>query len=267
MIVRVLATSALLVCGLAAQAKKQEQEPAPFTCGFEKDDWWRAFGMKKAPARCQLVRTDPERGFEPRSGRALRIRVDKGGHYGASILYRFKQQLGSEPDEAWFSYRIRFASDWTPKRGGKLPGFSGTYGRSGWGGRKVDGTDGWSARGLFKGRERGGTRVGFYCYHADMKGKYGSNWVWDAKHASLVNDRWYRIDQHIRLNTPGKSDGRLTAKVDGRSVFEKSDIRFRDVPTLKVEAVWLNVYLGGKWTAESTHHLYVDDVVISVTPE
>ena len=30
-----------------------------------------------------------------------------------------------------------------------LPGISGTYGIAGWGGRKSDGTDGWSARGAF----------------------------------------------------------------------------------------------------------------------
>jgi hypothetical protein len=238
----------------------------PFRCGFEDEDWWRAFGIKSAPQRCQLVARDATRGFEPYRGRALRIRVDKGGHYGASILYRFGTQTGSEPDEAWFRYRLRFARDWTPDRGGKLPGFSGTYGRAGWGGRPVSGQDGWSARGLFQGRRDGRTPVGFYCYHADMTGKYVSGWVWDADRASLANDRWYRIDQHVRLNTPGKRDGVLEALVDGHPVFKKTDIRFRDTPALKVEAVWLNVYLGGRWTASSTHHLYVDDVVISTRP-
>ncbi|MAG56529.1 MAG: hypothetical protein CMJ83_09585 [Planctomycetes bacterium] len=254
----------LLVFAVLAQAVVgQPADAKRFSCDFENDDWWRSFGMKKAPARCELVAADEKRGFESTRGKALRIRVDKGGHYGASIQYKFKKQTGAEPVEAWFRYRLRFASDWNPKRGGKLPGFSGTYGRAGWGGRPVNGKDGWSARGLFGGQKNGRTPTGFYCYHADMKGKYGSNWTWDEKRAALANDRWYRVDQHLRLNTPGKSDGVLEASVDGHRVFRKTDIRFRDVPTLKIEAVWINIYLGGKWTAESTHHLYIDDVVIS----
>ena len=65
------------------------------------------------------------------------------------------------------------------------------------------------------------------------------------------------------MNTPGANDGILRAWVDGEPAFEKTDIRMRDVDTLKIEAVWLNVYLGGTWSAKSDHHLYIDNVVIS----
>lgn len=67
------------------------------------------------------------------------------GHYGLSLSYRFRRQLGYEPEEIYFRYCLRLTDDWNPRRGGKLPGISGTYGRAGWGGRPVDGTDGWSA--------------------------------------------------------------------------------------------------------------------------
>jgi hypothetical protein len=40
------------------------------------------------------------------------------------------------------------ADDWTPRRGGKLPGFGGTFGQAGGDGRPVNGTDDWSARGF-----------------------------------------------------------------------------------------------------------------------
>ena len=110
---------------------------------------------------------------------SLRVHVEQGGHYGISLAFPFKKRLGYEPEEVYFRYYLRFADDWTPRRGGKLPGFGGTYGRAGWGGRPVDGTDGWSARGLFEGQKDGRTPIGFYCYHMDMKGIYGSNWVWD----------------------------------------------------------------------------------------
>jgi hypothetical protein len=117
---------------------------------------------------------------------------------------------------------------------------------------------------LFRGRPDGHTAIGYYCYHADMKGRYGSHWVWDRDGLGyLENNRWYCIEQYVRLNTPGKNDGILRGWVDGRPAFEKTDIRFRDTDRLKVETVWVNVYYGGSWAAEGDYHLYLDNVVIS----
>jgi len=264
----------LLSCGLAACCLAAEEAPRRvaepdvlFNADFDSDTWFRGWGLSGPPARTQLVDSDPERRFQPHRGRALRVHVERGGHYGLSLSYRFKKQLGYEPEEAYFRYYLRLADDWTPRRGGKLPGFGGTYGRAGWGGRPVDGTDGWSARGLFKGRTDGRTPVGFYAYQMDMTGRYGSNWPWDRHGLGLLeNNRWYLIEQHVKLNTPGKADGVLQAWVDGQLAFEKTDVRFRAVDTLKIESVWVNVYLGGTWSSESDHHLYIDDVAISRRP-
>lgn len=241
--------------------------PMVFSCDFESATWWQEWALKQKDVHTDTVTADPTRKFEPHRGRALRIRVDQGGHYGASLEFNFRQRTGAEPDEIFFRYYLRLADDWNPLRGGKLPGISGTYGRAGWGGRKVDGTDGWSARGLFEGRKNGRTPVGFYCYHAEMRTQYGDNWVWNRDgFAGLENNRWYCIEQQARLNTPGRRDGILRAWVDGRLVFEKTDVRMRDVAALKIETVWLNLYHGGTWTATADHHLYIDDVVISRQP-
>ncbi|MHC4567744.1 MAG: glucuronyl esterase domain-containing protein [Planctomycetota bacterium] len=244
--------------------KHFKRSNAVFSCDFESDNWFEKFGMRESPPRTDAVASDPARKFEPLSGKAIRIKVDRGGHYGASIMYRFKNQIGAEPEEIYFRYYLRFADDWNPQRGGKLPGISGTYNRGGWGGRPSNGRNGWSARGLFRGQSNGKTPVGYYCYHADMRGRYGSGWTWEQeKRGYLGNNRWYCIEQYARMNTPGKNDGILRAWVDGKPAFEKTDIRMRDVDTLKIEAVWLNVYLGGTWTSKSDHHLYIDDVVIA----
>ena len=261
-----------LACLIAAASLPVLEAAGPpadvvFRCDFESDAWYREWGLNKAPERADTVAADAERKFEPRGGKALRIKVDKGGHYGTSLQFHFRKQLGAEPEEIYFRYDLRFADDWTPARGGKLPGIAGTYGRAGWGGRPSDGRNGWSARGLFNGRKEGKTPVGFYCYHADMRGSYGSNWVWDKDRLGyLENNRWYAIEQYARLNTPGKNDGVLRAWVDGRLAFEKTDVRMRDTEALKIETVWLNVYLGGSWTAASDHHLYIDNVAISRKP-
>lgn len=255
-------------CAWGAESPSQDgASQVVFHCDFDTEDWPTQWGLAKPPERAELVQADPERKFQPLRGRALRVHVEQGGHYGISLTFPFKKRLGYEPEQVYFRYYLRFADDWNPRRGGKLPGFGGTYGRAGWGGRPVDGTDGWSARGLFDGQRDGRTPIGFYCYHMDMKGRYGSNWVWDRdQRGFLENNRWYCIEQHVQLNTLGQSDGVLRGWVDGQLAFEKTDLRFRTVDSLKIEAVWINVYLGGTWTAEQDHHLYLDEIVISKQP-
>ncbi|MBL7042699.1 MAG: hypothetical protein ISR77_28950 [Pirellulaceae bacterium] len=263
-----------ILCGLTpcwlwgAEPSPEDGPPeAIFHCDFDSEVWPQQWGLSAAPQRTQLVDADPDRKFQPLKGQALRVHVEQGGHYGLSLTFPFKKRLGYEPEDVYFRYYLRFADDWTPRRGGKLPGFGGTYGRAGWGGRPVDGTDGWSARGLFEGRKDGRTPIGFYCYHMDMKGRYGSNWVWDRdERGFLQNNRWYCIEQYVKLNTPDQPDGILRGWVDGGLAFEKTDVRFRSIDRLKIEAVWINVYLGGTWTAEQDHHLYLDEVVISKQP-
>ncbi len=240
------------------------QSAPVFTCDFESANWYREWDLNKAPKLVDTVTEDPERKFEARSGKALRIKVAKGGHYGGSLQYAFKKRIGSEPEEIYFRYYLRFADDWKPQRGGKLPGIAGTYGRAGWGGRPVNGSDGWSARGLFRGLKENRTPIGFYCYHADMKGKYGSDWIWDKEDRGMLeNNRWYCIEQFAKMNTPGENDGILRGWVDGRLAFDRTDVRMRNVDHLKIEIVWINVYYGGSWAAHQDYHLYLDDVVIA----
>lgn len=230
---------------------------------FETDAWRKQWdGGNRGTV--SVVAEDAGRKFQPFQGRALRIAVPRGQHYGASISFPFKKRTGAEPEEIFFRYCLRFADDWDPARGGKLPGIGGTYGRGGWGGRPCDGRNGWSARGQFNGRRDGRTPIGFYCYHADMKGKYGSGWMWEREGRGLLeNNRWYCIEQQARMNTPGRADGVLRGWVDGRLAFEKTDVRMRHVPDLKIESIWINIYHGGSWSAASDDHLYIDNVVVA----
>ncbi len=255
---------------LAEQAKRgrgasaYRRQDFVFRCDFESPSWFREWGLTEARDLVDAVSADNERQFEPLSGKALRIKVRRGGHYGASLEFAFRKRTGAEPEEIHFRYYLRLANDWKPERGGKLPGVAGTYGRAGWGGRPVDGTDGWSARGLFRGLKDGRTPIGYYCYHADMKGKYGSEWQWEEENRGLLeNNRWYCIEQFAKMNTPGKNDGVLRGWVDGQLAFERTDVRMRDVEDLKIKTVWLNVYYGGSWTAAEDYHLYIDEVVIA----
>jgi len=236
-----------------------------FACDFESSDWWREWGLNQPEAGTDTIAEDPARRFEPFQGRALRVRIRQGGNLGCNLRFKFAERVGGEPEQTYFRYYLRLADDWNPEiQGGKLPGISGTYNRAGWGGRRVNGHDGWSARGLF-GRQRDGlTAIGFYCYHVDMAGRYGSNWAWDRDRLGyLGNNRWYSVEQYVRLNDPGQNNGVLRGWIDGKPAFEKTDVRMRDSADLKIEMVWLNVYQGGTQPAPTEDHLYIDNVVIA----
>jgi hypothetical protein len=235
-----------------------------FSCDFESDTWWQAWGEKKPPSNCALV--DGEAALGGR-GKSLKVTVPKGSNAGANFHYRFRELLGYEPEEIYFRYYVKFDPDWKGAvDGGKMPGFEGTYGKAGWGGRPVNGKDGWSARGAFVRPAGDETQIGFYCYHADMKGKYGSIFKFKPP---LRHGAWTCVELYGKLNTPGdpgRNDGILRGWIDGTLAFEKTDLRFRDVDTLKIETVWVNVYHGGTTPAPEDLHLYLDDLVISRQP-
>ena len=62
----------------------------------------------------------------------------------------------------------------------------------------------------------------------------------------LLNDRWYRIEMHVKMNTPGQADGVIEGKVDGILSYEKKNMIFR-IPghdNLHVRTIWLDVFKG-----------------------
>src|SRR5262245_39059232 len=202
---------AIVVVRLASALPAQEKSgcsPTELTkrsdvvlsCDFETDDWWTAWGSRRQPINTALVGGDQAHGGK---GTSLQVTTPRGEHTGTSFAYKFRERLGAEPEEIYFRYYLKFDPDWKhATSGGKLPGISGTYGKAGWGGRKVNGSDGWSARGLFE-TPNGvdSTAIGFYC----LRGRYGENWRFQPR---LEHGRWYCVEQYCKLNTPGEAGGR-----------------------------------------------------------
>ena len=221
-----------------------------------------------------LIAKSDDSGFEPIDGAALRVRIRRGTRQALNHQFRMAALNGGvEPEEAYFRYHLRLGSDWNPLvDGGKLPGFAGTYGRAGWGMRKSDGTNGWSARGAFfqirpeqKSQLQRG--IGTYAYTAGTDDQSGEVWGWNRGPTGVLpKNRWVAIEQQVRMNTVGRDDGVLRVWIDGQLAFERTNIRWRTVPDLKVEAVWFNVYHGGTAKADRDMTLYIDNLVIARKP-
>ena len=193
---------------LEAKDPAQSNPEVFFFEGFEDEAYARRFTDVSHGQNRTLISGDGV--FDGRHSLQFRIRGED--HYGGSLIYKFSDAGMDEPESLYGRYYLRFGENWDPGRGGKLPGPSGTYNRSGWGGRKVNGQDGWSARMGFQASKvrEGETQVYFYTYHADMEGQYGSNFHWDVEdRGSLRNGQWYCIETYVRLNTPGENDGVL----------------------------------------------------------
>lgn len=228
--------------------------------------WTR--GMR---APLAIVDADAALRFEPLSGRALRLTIPQGQQLGLDLRYRFRERHGSEPTEVYFRYALRLAGDWLlAAEGGKLPGLAGTYGRAGWGGRRWDGHLGWSLRGSYgmapsaDHPAAGRVLLGTYAYHSKSTG-YGEGMGWTgAGLAGLIEpNRWYNIEQRVVLNTPGREDGVLQVWIDGRLALARADLKLRDVDSLRIEEVWMNVFHGGTGVAVRDMHAFVDQVVVA----
>ena len=100
--------------------------------------------------------------------------------------------------------------------------------------------------------------------YADTPTKYGATWGWNlGPTGRLEKNRWYSIEQYVKMNDPGRANGLLRAWIDGILVFERSDIRFRSTSDLKIEALWMNVYHGGTMSAPQDLSLFIDNVVVA----
>jgi hypothetical protein len=77
-------------------------------------------------------------------------------------------------------------------------------------------------------------------------------WDYGAPSGLLVPGRWHRVDQVMRINSPGEADGWLKSYVDGRQVGWIEEVEWRSVEpkwpkdsTLAIANCWMNFYQGG----------------------
>ncbi|MBD3320019.1 MAG: T9SS type A sorting domain-containing protein [Chitinivibrionales bacterium] len=65
------------------------------------------------------------------------------------------------------------------------------------------------------------------------------------------------------MNDPDQHNGVLRGWVDGYLAFEKTDLSFRTINSLKVEQIWMNLYHGGSAVSPANMDQYYDNVVIA----
>ncbi|MEX0718740.1 MAG: hypothetical protein WD066_19250 [Planctomycetaceae bacterium] len=123
-------------------------------------------------------------------------------------------------------------------------------------------------------RRTGRLYWGFYSYHVDKKQRWGENYEPTAAERKTIEPgRWYCVERHMKLNSvdpadPEKAafDGIEELWIDGERVISRTKLRFRKVPTLKINVFGLEVYYHGlpaKYTADKPVNVYYDNLVIA----
>ena len=235
--------------------------PGPYTESMLEADW-----------------NDPTWSNGVEDGRVSVVATEEPGNHALAVLYpqgeygtsktgaQWKIPLGGAFEQATLSYRIRFTGDFDFVKGGKLPGLIGGTGNTG--GSVPDGTDGWSARMMW----RTDGAIVQYVYHPDQPGGYGEDLPWsiDGEPIRFERDRWYTLRHEITMNTPGEPDGVIRTWLDGVPALTITDLRFRDVETLAIDTVYFSTFFGGgssSWATTADETVWFDDFEVRTLDE
>lgn len=163
-------------------------------------------------------------------------------------------------DHLFLRYRLRLPAGFDFVKGGKLPGLYGGTMTSG--GNIPDGTDGFSTRYMW--RSQGAGEV--YAYlptseeHGTSLGR--GSWTWPTS-------RWTCVEQEVRLNDPGKSNGSVRVLLDGKPVLQEGALTYRSTSSLQIDGLFFSTFFGGgdsTWATPRTQYADFADVKVSADP-
>lgn len=192
------------------------------------------FGLE----RVRVVESEPlDRALEvrfPRGSASPEVHRETGAPEGGAQFYA--RLLSGPVQAATLRYAVRFPDGFDFVRGGKLPGLYGGTATSG--GRTPSGDDGFSTRYMW--RSDGMGEVYAYLPESEEVGTSlgRGDWTWPT-------GRWVLTEQEVVLNTPGRADGRLTVRIDGRQVLRLVDLEFRDDADVRVDGLFFSTFFGG----------------------
>ena len=258
-----------------SQALARLQTPGEvfFSDGFETDasleNYFEIRGLEDG--RTQLV-DDPHK---INSGRgAIRFtapaRVGQASGAGASLWF------GPEGyDVVYFRRYIMFAADYDQGNlnhtGGGLAGVAGSnrWGGMGQAGIRPNGDDRFTCS--FEPwrdwqRYPAPGYMFLYTYWMDMK-QSGDGHYWgtfmeppEDRRVVLERDRWYCLEQMIRVNDIGQTNGELAAWIDGRLYIHYRGFRWRTAEEVKIKRASFGIYIH---EAQQDNTVWYDDVSLS----
>ena len=244
-----------------------------YTENMLKKQWGNVINIKGvAEGRCQIIDIDGEH--------ALQITIKKrqlGPTFGgASWRYIFDKSY----NEFTVEYKVRVSKEFNYVRGGKLPGLCG--GSNPRGGMREKEASGFSARIMW--RELG-VLVQYVYFDELSERKHGKNFLWATNKREnpvitdeiwkllqkspakidgfqyLTPDIWHTIKTYVKMNTPGRDNGRIISWLDKRKVLD-INISLRKDDSFAIDSFQFATYFGGNdetWVPEKDEKIYFKD--------
>jgi len=149
-------------------------------------------------------------------------------------------------------YYIRPQPGFQSNKGGKLPGLYGGNTSVASGGNDPDGTNGWTARLMWRNANNGEVYAYLASASADSYGlQLGcGNWTWQP-------GQWTEVQETVSLNTPGQSNGYINIYINGTEVLQAIGLEFRTVSSLQINGLFFSTFFGGSdatWASPQTQH-------------
>jgi hypothetical protein len=241
----------------------KERPDVLFFSGYEAEPWDGAWGLAWGPS--PSANASAVSGLSSFEGRSLQVHYLKnavGPEGGLQYLMNFYKSSIQPRNSAHLRYYVKFADGFDFVRGGKLPGLAGGKGNTG--GRKPDGTDGWSARIMW----RPDGKITQYVYHPDQPGEYGEDFDWNYGGCPryFTPGQWHCVETYVQMNKPGQKDGILRSWLDGAIALEIKTLRFREVETLQIDQMYFSTFFGGNdksWAPPKEEYAFFDNFVIA----
>ena len=202
--------------------------------------------------RVSIVSTDDE------NNHALAIQYPQGAFGTSQTGAQWKLLFDQSYESVRLTYRIQFQAPFDFVKGGKLPGLIGGEGNTG--GGIPTGTDGWSARMMWRTQ---GNAVQ-YVYHPDQPNNYGEDlpWTIEDQVVQFTPGQWHEVVHEIKMNTPGQNDGHVTCWFDGVKALEAEAMRFRDIADFGIDGLYFSTFFGGSnstWATSKDETVLFDD--------
>lgn len=196
-------------------------------------------------------------------GNVLRVLYPSGGVGPSEGGAQWRLELNGESEEMYSGYFIKFPENFDSVLGGKLPGLCG--GECPTGGNAVTGTNGFSARYMF----RTDNKLVIYCYHMDQPSVYGEDFNLENDEGGdfeFIPGEWYFLKQRIKMNTVGEYNGEIEVWVNDIQRLLKTDLRFRSTTDVKVDKFYFSTFYGGsgsEWAPNKDEHILFNAFVVN----
>ncbi len=190
---------------------------------------------------------------------------------GAQWLSNF----GPGHEEVYFSFNVMFRPGFEWVLGGKLPGLGG--GSNPAGGKTVEWDDGFSVRIMWNKEEGSEGTCFFYVYHQDKTSEYGDVFQFPDGSLDVSDSVWHNMTIRLVLNSidqtklvsdpqnAGNKDGLMEFFLDGRLVFSKTGMWFRNLGNIWIDTQHITSFFGGnteEWAAQRNEWTLFDDFTV-----